>query len=459
MKLISTLFFLIISFFGFSQSNTIIFGFSPDYRYDFNYTDGTYDSIALPSSIITTNELATFDPYRRIMYYFRNNSIYSYDLHNNSINILENTGFNSFLDMKYDMFNHCLFLRRPDSLYKYDFSTDFFSVQCDIPDHYPLIYNSHPSSYNPITHVYSFLGMLSPEYNSEMNFYIQVNIKTGEVIDTVAPLVYPTYGWHHLGHFWQYSFEDNELYVTHEEMPYSDLHHLSILDLSDGTFQNIMPLPTDYAGILNMQLCTFDQENKIYLLPYYTANSTNRLIVADLNNLTLNTFPFLFQTDLHHADYNPSPVLIFENDTLMANYFTNYTWYHNDEIIENENQQIHIPESNGSYYYSTIDSEGNVKYSNEILIESLGISQPDQIVSIYPNITNGAFKINLFTESKKAGTYLYYIHNIIGEQLLLGEIKNGILNEVDISNQTSGMYLISIYRNGQIIYSSKIIKN
>jgi hypothetical protein len=314
-------------------------------------------------------------------------------------------------------------------------------------------------AYDPYTNEYAFMNTLAPYFQSDSVYYINVNVLTGEILDTVHPLQYAPQGWPHLGHFWQYSYPDHEIYVMHkEEAVNSSPRYLSILDLNDGSFEDVLSLPSDYDSHLYSQLATFDQLNNLYLLPYYTGSSQNKLIVADVNNKTLYTLPFLKQTSMHHADYYPSPILFLKNDTLKANYFTNYTWYIDSVEIAGETEQNHIPQMNGLYYYTTTDTIGNIHYSNEVFINWLGINELQQEVSLFPNPTDGIININLINESLNLENYSYQIHNLVGKQLKEGGFKRGAIQSVEISDFTPGMYIISVKKDNQVIYSTKLIK-
>jgi hypothetical protein len=454
MRIITVIIILCFPYFCLSQIHPKIVGFSSDHRYDFDYFDGTYDSIRTGSHIRSRLGKSAIDPYRRKIYYinyYNYKLLLAYDLGNNSIDILDTLNIN-VLDLQYDMFMHCILLRTSKLLYRYDIEHDTIYIQCDLPDHFSSTYSSIPQAYNPYTKEYAFLGILGSSYNPELYYYFHIDILTGDILDTVQPLVYDSTNWNHSGRFWQYNFIDNKLYVIHEDGPNSEHHYLAVQNLSDASFQNFMSIPSDYMGQLNSQSSTYDQVKSIYLLPYYTTDEKNRLLVADLKNLSIQTFPFLRQTDMHHADYNPEPVLILENDRLIANFNANYTWYLDSVIISGEDQQIIIPSVNGTYFFTTDDTFGITHYSNKIDINWLSINEYENRLSLSPNPVSHGELVHL--NGVILDNFIVRIYDINGRTCLFTEGNN---NSFTINEKLiSGIYFLDFIIDGSIKFKSKI---
>lgn len=440
-----------------SQSNSNIIGFASNQRYDFNYNTTVVEITPMPGSINGLLGNSTYDPYRRIVYYYDSyKRICSYNVNQNITAVLYNLNIN-ISDIHYDMFLNCIFLRSPQYLYKYDIVNNNISIQCNLPNHYFTAYSGNPQSYDPYTKRYSFLAMLSSNYNYEKERLVQVDIINNSIIDTVPPLEYQLNGVHNSGSWWQYSFRNHNLYVIQNEIinTNTNIYYLAILNLSNGSFQNLLQLPNDFNGSLNAQRGVFDQQSNIFLLPYYTVNSTCKLIIANLNSMTLVSIPFICESEFNQADYFPSPVLVFSDDTLRANYFTNYTWYLDSTLIVGVNSQNIYPDYNGTYYYTTVDTIGNIYFSNSITINNVGIKKLYQNIIFFPNVIHksGFVKIT----GTELNNFKVKLYDICGK---IYSIIAGYNNCFYIDNiLNSGMYYFEVFDekqiiNGRIIYYS-----
>ena len=78
-------------------------------------------------------------------------------------------------------------------------------------------------------------------------------------------------------------------------------------------------------------------------------------------------------------------------------------------------------------------------------------------VMIYPNPTNGKFKIELKSPQLKNNKCEIKIYNVLGVKVFQSSSLNGqTLNEIDLSASPKGIYFVQIY-NGEKNYSEKIV--
>ena len=84
--------------------------------------------------------------------------------------------------------------------------------------------------------------------------------------------------------------------------------------------------------------------------------------------------------------------------------------------------------------------------------EEMGVNDFDNLnINIYPNPSNGIFKFNVIEDID------YKISNILGQNILEGKFING-LNNIDISEQTNGVYIIRLTNIKGQAESYKLIK-
>jgi photosystem II stability/assembly factor-like uncharacterized protein len=98
-------------------------------------------------------------------------------------------------------------------------------------------------------------------------------------------------------------------------------------------------------------------------------------------------------------------------------------------------------------------ASGNTIYKLQTATGILSIDSNTGSISIYPNPTNGKFILEM---EKMINDGVIEIFNLFGENIYRSVIKNE-KPEIDISNQSSGIYFIRIKTNDSIFYQ-KIVK-
>jgi hypothetical protein len=73
-------------------------------------------------------------------------------------------------------------------------------------------------------------------------------------------------------------------------------------------------------------------------------------------------------------------------------------------------------------------------------------------IKLYPNPNNGNFIVELFKNIDAT----IFIHNLLGQVIL--SKKAGLINNIELGDLNSGVYLITIKKSNAIIYSQSIIK-
>jgi len=130
------------------------------------------------------------------------------------------------------------------------------------------------------------------------------------------------------------------------------------------------------------------------------------------------------------------------------------------EVINiNRNPSTPSPECLGC-----LDVCCNIFLSYPFLLEKANISELAEYepidVKVIPNPTNGTFSITFNTISK--GTYALRITDMIGQVIYTSNLDVGVgFNnfEINLTNIANGVYYIQLIDNGQLITTTKFIKN
>jgi len=202
---------------------------------------------------------------------------------------------------------------------------------------------------------------------------------------------------------------------------------------------------------------SFLNNGKIQLLAI-SSNQEYANMYQFVKNATGNTYAFTLVQQNHQ---NP-------NTTLEKVKY--YTYKYKDSLAEktcllsieryqNPNVNYISDQEQQHKYYTTLTSFSesvNASKNNVANDNKDSISKSDVIaiekIKIYPNPTNGKFKVSLNKNTEGA----YIIYNELGSKILEGKINFTNLIEVDISKAAKGNYFISIISSVETI-SAKII--
>lgn len=129
-----------------------------------------------------------------------------------------------------------------------------------------------------------------------------------------------------------------------------------------------------------------------------------------------------------------------ESETITANGATSYSW----STGASGAQVVISPTVNAVYSYTVIGTNTNNCNASAVQTVSVGLCTDLETISgrsinvkAYPNPNNGSFYIEL-----NAACYLS-VKNQLGQELLSKNMHEGI-NEIDLQNFPSGIYLVSI---------------
>ena len=114
-----------------------------------------------------------------------------------------------------------------------------------------------------------------------------------------------------------------------------------------------------------------------------------------------------------------------------------------------------MPSSGNNYYrLNQMDLNGNTKYSDII---NVTVETPDQVV-IYPNPFQENINIDIIN-SNLSNLYSVQIFDLSANLLINAELSSTNTNKLNLSNLNSGTYLMRVFSDKNLIYSSVIIKN
>jgi plastocyanin len=111
----------------------------------------------------------------------------------------------------------------------------------------------------------------------------------------------------------------------------------------------------------------------------------------------------------------------------------------------------------GTHYYvctphAFIRMKGTIIVQNSIT--GIAENQSQTNISVYPNPSNGQFQFTI-DGSQVAKNCKVEIYNVQGERIYQSVITD-TKSDIDLSNQTNGIYFVKIY-NGQTILTKKIV--
>jgi hypothetical protein len=151
-------------------------------------------------------------------------------------------------------------------------------------------------------------------------------------------------------------------------------------------------------------------------------------------------------------------VCLGDETILTATGANSYTWSGgaNWSTISGTNNIVISPTSNSTFTASGSSIEGCLG-SSSVLITVLPCTSIESIssqntIKLYPNPNNGNFIVELFKNIDAT----IFIHNLLGQVIL--SKKAGLINNIELGDLNSGVYLITIKKSNAIIYSQSIIK-
>jgi hypothetical protein len=142
-----------------------------------------------------------------------------------------------------------------------------------------------------------------------------------------------------------------------------------------------------------------------------------------------------------------------------------YKWYYNGDEISGATGSTYVAGQNlGLYRVAISDGSGCYAYSDTIRIKGSGITgiedpDPFKTLVIYPNPSTGVFNIEM--NNNLTGKLTVRIFHQDGKKVFDREFEKNdekFLQQIDIGKQRIGLYLISLYINGQFSNTKFIIE-
>jgi len=156
----------------------------------------------------------------------------------------------------------------------------------------------------------------------------------------------------------------------------------------------------------------------------------------------------------------PTPVVTkLGTDTLVTTVYGSYHWLLNGHTIAGDTTRKIVAVANGAYSVAVIDSFGCSDTSSAVSVTGLGIEEtPLMNLSIYPNPTDGLLTIKADNLTEPVRLEL---RDDLGRLLFVKDLNNSysIHEELNISNFSSGMYLLVIRNDANIYVAKRIFKN
>jgi Secretion system C-terminal sorting domain len=416
----------------------------------YNYETLDYEILfKLTPRVRPSNYSITFDPFRKIIYYMTAYGgctgssewvLYSIDLINK--NRITKYSFDweiPILDFQYDFFSNNLMLRGDDTLRFLDVDSAIIRSIVTLPISERSLHQPQNESYNLIDRSYLYYTNLISK-NEQSLIYVNIDSNKYTTVSNtyndwpLTPAVNPT---------------TSQYYGVSRKKNDNDSAYIVSINPKTGCFTEHCLLPAEYVGSTSFGL--FDSYNSKYITSYYTSVLGNyKFAIYDLNSGIIDTSHCRFSQSYLFMDYDPRPILKQINKILVASKSNNYEWYCNEVRISNTNNRTHIPQSTGTYKFSTTNYKGDTVYSNEIYIEvanSIVAMTEMEEISIYPNPTFDYLNLNLKHKH-------FYLSNVSILDLNGNIITNKVFRKdepirFDVSEYPDGVYFIIFENNNK----------
>jgi len=154
---------------------------------------------------------------------------------------------------------------------------------------------------------------------------------------------------------------------------------------------------------------------------------------------------------LVHAQ--PQPVVTRVGEQFTTTPFASYQWYLNSQQIPGGTSQTITAKQNGAYSVEVVDSNGCQNRSAGVFINNLAVTNINAAagkIKMFPNpaadrvILDAPFPVGMITVKDMQGKTLIQVTNT---------------NTFDVTALSAGLYLVTIYDNGEPIAIEKLIKS
>jgi photosystem II stability/assembly factor-like uncharacterized protein len=163
---------------------------------------------------------------------------------------------------------------------------------------------------------------------------------------------------------------------------------------------------------------------------------------------------------VEEAPLPEKPEISRHSNTLTSTPAQGYQWYHEGDKIDGANKRFHAAQQTGLFTVEITDTNGCTRKSDPYeLTTSVDNSQENVYFSVHPNPGGGLFNISAYFDHPV--DYQLSVTNLIGTEVysVSGSRPAGRFRTfVDIGDQPSGVYYLTLRINGSEIYFKKLIK-
>lgn len=155
-----------------------------------------------------------------------------------------------------------------------------------------------------------------------------------------------------------------------------------------------------------------------------------------------------------------TPTITANGSLLTANppFAGDIQWYFNNGILNGENGQTHTATEDGNYSvvyaYTTGCVGADTSLVQTVTLSSINSNSDSELISIYPNPSNGVFRIEGLDVNK--GSINVSIKNVLGATIFTYTDFKAI-QLIDISNASLGIYFVEVLQNNTIT-SFRVLK-
>jgi subtilisin family serine protease len=150
----------------------------------------------------------------------------------------------------------------------------------------------------------------------------------------------------------------------------------------------------------------------------------------------------------------PIPTISVKGNTLTSNATSGNQWYFNENIIRGAIQQTYTALQTGNYFVKVTNTNNCSSQSNPISVNLTGISETektDNIITVYPNPTNGELNLQFFMHYDHVFLQLYNIDGQLLKEYSFKSIAPYQIETLCMDNIENGIYVLRLLIDNNII--------
>ena len=137
-----------------------------------------------------------------------------------------------------------------------------------------------------------------------------------------------------------------------------------------------------------------------------------------------------------------TPFISYENGYLISNHESGNQWYYNDTLIIYATSQSYLPTKTGNYTVTSSNETCTSNFSDpyKFTLTSIPEFEDAEGIKVFPNPSAGLFKIDGLPTNQQNNISVYSVDGRLIRKL----ISNSSTETIDLSSQSSGMYMLFI---------------